>query len=97
MKSLVLKDLVKDSSSNEQGQLLFTSLESALQKEEIVLLYVDSESTLSSSFLNSSIGLFLDKYGLDMFKKTVKFKGSKSQFLRLANYIKKYCSVYEVN
>lgn len=96
MKTLILKDLVKDSSSNEQGMILFESLQDAYLSNSTLILYVDSDLSMSSSFLNTSIGQFLDKYGLSSFKETVKFKGSKSQFLRLTDYISKYNTIYLV-
>lgn len=94
MKTLILKDLVKGTSSNEQGLVLFESLKNAYLSNTSLILQVDSDLPISSSFLNTSIGLFLETYGLDSFKKTVKFKGSKSQFTRLANYIDKYKNLY---
>lgn len=96
MKTLILKNIVKNSSSNEQGMILFNSLQNAYLSKDSLILYVDSDLSMSSSFLNSSIGLFLDKYGLNSFKETVKFKGSKNQYLRLADYIAKYSSLYSV-
>lgn len=96
MKTLVLKNIVTDSSSNEQGMVLFKSLQNAFLNSDSLILDVDSNMSMSSSFLNSSIGLFLDKYGLNSFKKTVKFRGSKNQFSRLLDYINKYSSLYSV-
>jgi hypothetical protein len=96
MKTLILKNIVKNSSSNEQGMVLFDSLQNAYLSKDSLILYVDSDLSMSSSFLNSSIGLFLDKYGLNSFKETVKFKGSKNQFSRLSDYLTKYSSLYAV-
>lgn len=96
MKTLILKNIVKNSSSNEQGMILFDSLQNAYLSKDSLILYVDSDLSMSSSFLNSSIGQFLDKYGLNSFKQTVKFKGSKNQFSRLSDYINKYSSLYPV-
>lgn len=94
MKTVVLKDLVKNSSSNEEGTILFKELEKACVADDTLLLLVDADQSLSSSFLNTSFGTFLDNYGLSKFKKTVKIKGSKNQFLRLTDYISKYNSLY---
>ena len=96
MKTLILKDIVKNSSSNEQGMVLFESLQNAYLSKDSLILYVYADLSMSSSFLNSSIGLFLDKYGLNSFKQTVKFKGSKNQFTRMADYISKYSALYPV-
>lgn len=94
MKTLILKNIVKNSSSNEEGVILFNALQDAHLNGELLLLEVDSNLSMSSSFLNTSIGVFLDKYGFSSFKETVKFKGSKTQFLRLNNYISKYKILY---
>lgn len=94
MKTLILKNIVKNSSSNEQGAVLFDSLQEAYLNKVSIILQIDSDSSLSSSFLNSSIGMFLDKYGLSNFKETVRFKGSKNQFSRLSDYITKYNNLY---
>ncbi len=96
MEVLVLKNLVENSSSNEQGMVLFDYLKNKYLENKPLILQVDSGLSLSSSFLNSSIGLFLEEYGLDNFKKIVKFKGSENQFIRISNYIKKYSNIYAV-
>jgi len=94
MKTLILKNIVKNSSSNEQGVILFDSLQNAYLNKRPIILFVDSDLSMSSSFLNSSIGMFLDKYGLSNFKETVKFRGSRNQFSRLSDYITKYNNIY---
>lgn len=94
MKTLVLKDIVKNSSSNDQGSVLFELMKNAFLQKDVILLHVDSDLSMSSSFLNSSFGEFLDSYGLNSFKQTVKFRGSKSQFLRLSDYISQYNSLF---
>ncbi|WP_194766897.1 STAS-like domain-containing protein [Tamlana sp. I1] len=96
MKTLILKNIVRNSSSNEEGEILFNALQRAYLNGEQLLLYVDSNLSMSSSFLNTSIGVFLDKYGFSNFKETVKFKGSKNQFLRLNQYITNYKDIYLV-
>lgn len=94
MKTLILKDIVQNSSSNNQGAVLFDYLNNAFVNGESLILEVSSDLSMSSSFLNTSIGCFLDKYGIMSFKKTVKFKGSKNQFSRLSHYIKSYSEIY---
>ncbi|MBW8242507.1 STAS-like domain-containing protein [Muricauda oceani] len=94
MKTLILKDLVKNSSSVDEGFVLFDHLKNAYLNGEVILLEVDSDLALSSSFLNSSIGAFLDDFGFTNFQKTVKFKGSKNQFERLKSYVEKYRGLY---
>lgn len=96
MKLLILKDLVSNTGSNEEGNVLFISLQTAFLNNDSFILSIDSDLSMSSSFLNTSFGYFLDMYGLANLKKTVKFKGSKNQFSRLSDYINKYTSVYAI-
>ncbi len=96
MKTIVLKDLVNNTSSNSEGLVLYDYLQRAVIEKELLLLYVDNDLSLSSSFLNTSIGLFLDNYGIKTLKNTIKFKGSKNQYLRFIDYIQKYNSLYSL-
>lgn len=94
MKKLNLKNIHSNTSSNIEGGKLFKELVSAKENGDQLILQVDSELALSSSFLNTSIGLFLEQYGVDHFKKTVKFQGSRNQFERLSSYIKQYSNLF---
>jgi hypothetical protein len=96
MNTLVLKDLIKDTSSNEQGEILFNLMKKYFNSSESFILEVDTDLSLSSSFLNSSFGQFLDLYGLISLKKIIKIKGSKFQFQKISNYIESYNEIYLV-
>lgn len=96
MKTLVIKELVNNSSSREEGMVFYSFLNDAYINNETVLIEVDSQLSMSSSFLNASIGQFLDNYGIDVFKQMAKFKGSKNQFMRLSDYLDKYSNLYHV-
>ena len=66
-----VKSLCKATSTNNDAVPLFMALceNSASDKNEIDFKDIDF---VSSSFLNSSIGLFIENYGLDTFKSTMK-------------------------
>lgn len=96
MKTLILREIVRNSSSSEEGIVLFKYLNEAYLGGYTILLQIDSDLSLSSSFLNASIGEFLDAYGFFNFKNVLKFKGSKTQFLRLNKYIQEYKDLYLV-
>jgi hypothetical protein len=85
-----LKNIVDNTSSNFEGEKFFSFLKNAfLQKESITIKISNSES-LSSSFLNSSIGEFLDEYGFDNFKSIINIASTKSQLIRIKSYIENY-------
>ncbi|MGB5941461.1 MAG: DUF4325 domain-containing protein [Leeuwenhoekiella sp.] len=96
MKTLILRDIVKNSSSVEEGAVLFNHLKNAYLGNDTLILQVDSDVSLSSSFLNSSVGEFLDNYGFSNFKDTLKFKGSHTQFRRFNKYVQEYRNLYLV-
>ena len=96
MRTLVIRDLVENTSSNEQGLILYHELKRAFQKAEKIILKIDSTMSLSSSFLNSSLGSFMDEFGLQALKSNIKIQGPKSQFDRLADYVNRYSKIYHV-
>jgi len=73
---------------------LFQLLKQYVEEGNIVILKVENNHILSSSFLNSSIGEFLENYGTEKFKSTVKVKGNRTQFKRIAKYLKLYESTH---
>lgn len=94
MKTLDLRQIVSDFSSNSAGFTLYSVLQKEMESNSDVILVVDKDMTLSSSFLNSSIGAILEEYGINKFKQNIKFQGSKSQFHRMRDYINVYNTTY---
>lgn len=90
----MLDNLVNNTSSNSEGFVLFNELKRCLNRGQKVILEISGESTLSSSFLNSSIGEYLDNFGMETFKENVKIKSNKNQFQRLSKYLSNYSKVY---
>lgn len=88
-----LNNIVSNSSSNTEGLKLFDLLDSEFQNHGEIIIEIDNFSSLSSSFLNSSIGLFLEKYGVEAFKSKVKIRGAKHQFIRVKDYLNKFSSL----
>lgn len=87
MNYVILNEILDNTGSNEEGLVLFEQLKNAYNNDSVVTLCVAPTDSLSPSFLNTSVGLFLEKYGLGNFKKTVRFKGNKNQYNRLKRYI----------
>lgn len=94
MKTVILRDIVSDTSSVNQGLILFEIFKQTYLSDEKLVLDVDNDLSMSSSFLNASVGAFLDEYGLSSFKNMLKFKGSKTQFLRFSKYLESYNELY---
>jgi hypothetical protein len=90
MKNIQLKNTSRSFSSNKDGLILFNIFENTIKEKTSILLEIDSEIAMSSSFLNSSFGEVLSLYGLDTLKEYIKIKTSKNQFERISNYISKY-------
>lgn len=65
---IVVKDLVKGTSTNSEAVPLFCAIDSAFKSNISVVLSLKDCNFMSSSFLNSSIGELIEKYGFDDLK-----------------------------
>ena len=87
MKTIYLSNIVIDTYTNSAGYSLYLELEKYISKGKKVILSFKNATPTSSSFLNSSIGEVIDKFGFDSFKSQIKLSDmSKSQ----AGVLKKY-------
>lgn len=95
MEIINLRTEFGNTSSNAQGVMLYTFLEKVHASNSKVVLVIDAEQTISSSFLNSSIGSFIDNYGYSAFKGMVRLKTTKNQYNRLSKYFVAYKSMQQ--
>jgi len=72
-----IMDVVSGTSTNIEGCSLYTVLSKEIEKGNIVKLSLHESTPMSSSFMNSSFGELVDKYGIDKFK----------AHIRLINYL----------
>ena len=88
-----VKDVTNSTLSNCDGIQLQTAIDNALAADDMVSLSFHDVHTLSSSFLNSSLGNIIDKYGLNILSKIkiVDYTSSVASFLK--NYISDLKSV----
>ena len=87
MMYLTLEQLVEDTSSNAQGEVLFLILEKAHSEKNEIILEISPDSSLASSFLNSSFGLFTEKFGLEAIKEILRLQTNNSQYQRIRKYL----------
>ena len=87
MVKLIIKDITAGTLSNTEGTVLYCAIESALKNNDLIFLSFEGINTISSSFLNSSLGSLVDKYGFNILK--VKIINCTKP---LANIILKYIS-----
>lgn len=67
--NLKLMDIVPGTSTNEEGVLLFAAIDPIFANGQQIRISFEKATPLSSSFLNSSFGELIDKYGLENVKK----------------------------
>ncbi|MFA4851283.1 MAG: STAS-like domain-containing protein [Bacteroidales bacterium] len=84
---IVIKEITSGTLSNIDGLNLKIAIDSSLASADTVLLSFEGITTISSSFLNSSIGEIMDQYGFDILKDRIKITHYTSN---LATIIKKY-------
>jgi hypothetical protein len=90
---LDIEKTIGSSLTNEDGSKLFDYMKNAYNSNTIIVIQISPIMTMTSSFLNTSIGQFIDIYGPEEFKKTVKLKSSRVQYERIVDYIKKYMTI----
>ena len=91
---ILLSSIVSNTETNSEGVKLFCVITKAIKNEESIILEIDSNMTLSSSFLNSSLGEVIDNYNLDVLKTYLKIQTTKTQFERINSYLNKYNDAY---
>lgn len=91
MKVITLNNVLSDTGSNAQGNVLFNLMKQ--YHNEVVVLEIAGDLSLSSSFLNSSLGQFIDCFGLQTFKSNVKIRTNKNQFARVSKYVNDYAEM----
>lgn len=94
MMTIDLNKEVVNTGSNEQGDILYNHLVEALNKKESVKIIIDNGMSLSSSFLNSSFGRYLETHGFETFRQNIRFVTTKNQFSRIKKYISLYKELY---
>lgn len=94
MKTLVIKKIVSGTATNIEAFPLYLEMKSCAEKSDpMTLSFKDVEFT-SSSFLNSSIGAFIDYFGFENFSKGIKFTDCTPEVASfIKGYVKKYCSL----
>lgn len=65
---IVVKEVVSGTSTNAEGYPLLLAMENSLQKHDKIVLSLHGCTCLSTSFLNSSIGMLIEKYGVTALK-----------------------------
>lgn len=92
MKTLVIKNLVTGTSTNTEAVALYVEMKKSADLGDCFTLSFAGIDYVSSSFLNSSVGEFIETYGFDMFVKNVKFTDCNKD---LASMIKSYITKFK--
>lgn len=92
IKHINIQSIINSTSTNADGDILYDFLINNALKDQVIL-QLDGHLTLSSSFLNSSFGKYIDIFGLDNFKKNIKIKSNDHIFSQLKRYVQMYTSI----
>ena len=84
---LIIRDITSSTLTNSDGLSLKIAIDSALSNADVVVLSFEAIGTISSSFLNSSIGEIIDKYGFEILKDRVMITNYTPT---IASFIQKY-------
>jgi hypothetical protein len=91
--SIDLQSITANTSSNYDGDVLYIFLSKNAINNQVVI-NIQGNFILSTSFLNSSFGRFINDYGLELFKKNIKIKTNINTFNTLKDYINIYSKLY---
>jgi hypothetical protein len=92
MKTLVIKKMVTGTSTNSEAVTLFIEMKKSTELGDCFVLSFAGIDYVSSSFLNSSIGEYIETYGFDAFVKNIKFTDCNKD---LATMIKSYVTKFK--
>ncbi len=92
MKTLVIKNVVTGTSTNAEAIALYIEMKNSVDLGDTITLSFAGIDYVSSSFLNSSIGEFIETYGFDAFVKNIKFTDCNND---LATMIKSYVTKFK--
>ncbi len=91
MKELInVSEIIDGTTSNDDGMKLFIALKLYLDKSVIVVLSLKDSGSMSTSFLNSSLGEIISIYGYNFFKNHIRIVDyTNSQIRIISRYIEK--------
>ena len=91
MKTLVIKKMVTGTPTNAEALSLFLDMKKCAELNNSFTLDFTGVDYVSSSFLNSSIGEFIEVYGFNDFASKVKFIGcNKDLAAMIKGYVVKF-------
>lgn len=91
MKTIKVKDITNGTFTNEDGLSVYNAIDSAISEKDSIILSFEGITSLSSSFLNSSFGEIIEKFGFDFLKNKIKITKYTPQLsILIMNYIKSY-------
>lgn len=86
--TIIISQVAQSTLSNVDGYTLKARIDSVLSTGSSVILSFDSVVTISSSFLNSSIGEIIDQYGFEILRDRVKITNYTPSIAKaIKNYI----------
>lgn len=88
-----LIDIVPDTFSNTSGLQLYLLLEKHIKGNTLAIISFKDSHALSSSFLNSSFGELISKYGFEVFKKNIKAVDLSKSQAEIIRYYLKSCGI----
>lgn len=94
MKTLIVNNISNGTSTNSEAFSLYLELQKTARDNNSIILSFTNITFVSSSFLNSSIGQFIDEFGFNYFSKHIKFADCTPELAkRIKDYVVKYKSL----
>lgn len=84
-----ITSITTNTSTNQDGDLFYDFLKNNAVQNQVVIS-IPGHLNLSSSFLNSSIGKFIDVFGFDKFRSNIKISCNQNIFSQIKKYVDYY-------
>ena len=88
---ITVYDIMQNRAYPDAGGVLFDMIEKRINDNEKIVLDLTNVISLPSMFLNMSLGVFIEKYGIDLLREKISFtKISATQAKRIKEYIERF-------
>ena len=96
MVTVKIKDILNGRSYPEGGAVLFDVVRDAINNNQIVSIDMEDVDSFPTIFINTSFGILISQFGLDVTKKAMRFQNIKrAQVERIRKYFDDYMSIIQ--
>ncbi|MDE5837023.1 MAG: STAS-like domain-containing protein [Paramuribaculum sp.] len=95
MNTIILNQIFDTSKDlTDAGTCLYDRIKAQINSNDKAIIDMAGVTSMSSVFMNVSIGRIIDEYGMDVLKKAISFSNiTQQQAKRLTEYLERYSNI----